>query len=203
MQNMEQWYYENKTLPKLKNKQEWERLSRQAKDTKLTNRKSKRDIAREERIGNLGGETLEITYGVPLSDDERQTRLEVEYDLKYPNRHVKKVYKNKVVPRGKDRSEDDYKKDLLKGMQSRARTYGIPMDVTIDDIVITDLCPIFGTPMFWGDTLTNDNPTVDRVVPALGYVKGNICVISHRANRQKNSSTLEELKMILAYMEGF
>ena len=38
MQNMEQWYYENKTLPKLKNKQEWERLSRQAKDTKLTNR---------------------------------------------------------------------------------------------------------------------------------------------------------------------
>ena len=44
--------------------------------------------------------------------------------------------------------------------------------------------------------------TLDRKVNALGYVKGNVFVISHRANRLKQDATADELAAILAYMKS-
>jgi hypothetical protein len=41
---------------------------------------------------------------------------------------------------------------------------------------------------------TDDSPTLDRKDPRLGYVKGNVWVISHKANRLKGSFTPNELK---------
>jgi hypothetical protein len=38
-------------------------------------------------------------------------------------------------------------------------------------------------------------------VPARGYVAGNLMVISNRANTLKNNAKIEELKMIIEYME--
>jgi hypothetical protein len=45
-------------------------------------------------------------------------------------------------------------------------------------------------------------PSVDRVDNACGYVKGNIRVISARANHLKSDATVEEIRSLLAYMEG-
>ena len=45
-------------------------------------------------------------------------------------------------------------------------------------------------------------PSLDRFVPNLGYVKGNIRVISFRANRLKSDATIDEMRQVLAYMEG-
>ena len=41
------------------------------------------------------------------------------------------------------------------------------------------------------------SPSLDRIIPSLGYVKGNIRVISFRANTLKNNATLSELELIL------
>lgn len=46
------------------------------------------------------------------------------------------------------------------------------------------------------------SPTVDRLRPELGYVAGNINIISSKANRIKNNATLEELKALVAWWEG-
>jgi hypothetical protein len=40
------------------------------------------------------------------------------------------------------------------------------------------------------------------MVPSLGYVPGNIRVISMRANRIKTDATADELRAVLRYMEG-
>lgn len=45
-------------------------------------------------------------------------------------------------------------------------------------------------------------PSLDRFIPANGYVIGNIRVISFRANRIKSDATLEEMRRVLSYMEG-
>lgn len=45
-------------------------------------------------------------------------------------------------------------------------------------------------------------PSLDRVVPSLGYVKGNVRVISFRANRIKSDATADELRAVLSYTEG-
>jgi hypothetical protein len=46
-----------------------------------------------------------------------------------------------------------------------------------------------------------DSPSLDRIVPSRGYTKGNVRVISQRANQLKSDATLAELRLVLADME--
>jgi len=50
------------------------------------------------------------------------------------------------------------------------------------------------------------SPSIDRMNPKLGYVKGNVRVISQLANGMKQHATLEEVeqfcKTIVGYMKG-
>jgi len=50
--------------------------------------------------------------------------------------------------------------------------------------------------------MVDDNvPSVDRIDPTKGYIKGNVEVISWRANHLKNNATVEELEAIVNYMK--
>lgn len=55
---------------------------------KMDNRLSKKDMGREIKIAELGGTALTITYGQPLSQEDRMQRLGYLYDLMYPSRTV-------------------------------------------------------------------------------------------------------------------
>jgi len=77
--------------------------------------------------------------------------------------------------------------------KARAETKGVPFNLTIEDIIIPDLCPVFNQPI--------KVPSIDRHIPSLGYVKGNVFIMENRANTLKNDATVEELKMIIKYME--
>lgn len=91
---------------------------------------------------------------------------------------------------------------MLHKAQERAKRDGIPCTITVVDIVIPETCPVFGMPLVWSDALTDDKPTLDRIVPSLGYVPGNVMVISYRANHLKNDATLTELKQLVAWLES-
>lgn len=116
---------------------------------------------------------------------------------------IRKEAKNQVakVKRTKWRSEN-LQRYLLDSAQRRARKRGIPFDLSIEDIAIPDRCPVFGTPFeFATSRVSANSPSVDRVIPALGYVRGNVRVISHRANTLKSDASLEELRAVVAYLE--
>ena len=81
--------------------------------------------------------------------------------------------------------------DILKRAKARALAAGIPFDLTVDDIVIPDCCPILGYPL---KRKTRYAPSLDRIKPEQGYVKGNVWVISRKANVMKNDATPEELE---------
>lgn len=90
-----------------------------------------------------------------------------------------------------------------KNAQYRAKKLGLPFDLTLDDVVLPAMCPVLGIPIIAkrGAGWTNNSPSIDRLVPELGYVKSNIRVISMRANSIKRDATLGELRLIVAYLE--
>ena len=90
---------------------------------------------------------------------------------------------------------------LFNTARVRARKYGLPFNIIPEDVVIPNKCPILGIDLFVkGGKSTDNSPTLDRIVPALGYVKGNIKVISRLANRMKQDNTEESLEKLLAYV---
>jgi hypothetical protein len=48
----------------------------------------------------------------------------------------------------------------------------------------------------------NASPSLDRIDPSQGYIKGNVVVISHKANRLKNDAGLAELRALVAWLES-
>jgi hypothetical protein len=54
-------------------------------------------------------------------------------------------------------------------------------------------CPILGIELTRGDQTLTSNFSIDRIDNSLGYIKGNIQIISNRANRLKSDASKEEL----------
>lgn len=73
--------------------------------------------------------------------------------------------------------------------------------IDFDDVVWNDVCPILGVPIDWtSDVRCDASPSLDRRDSKLGYIPGNVELISWRANRIKNDGTAEEHLKIANYM---
>lgn len=83
----------------------------------------------------------------------------------------------------------------------RAKKAGIPFDISEADVYVPECCPIFGTALVFGGARGNPHsPSIDRIKPELGYVKGNVAVISARANTLKNNATPAELRQVADWL---
>lgn len=86
--------------------------------------------------------------------------------------------------------------------KKRAKKRGISFEIEISDVVIPKLCPILGIELSFGKGTVHDaSPSLDRIVPNKGYVKGNCFIISSKANRMKQENTLETLEKIISYIK--
>lgn len=93
---------------------------------------------------------------------------------------------------------------MFNNARIRARAKGLPFSITKEDIVVPAVCPVLGVPLTLpvGNSPGDTSPSLDRIIPALGYVPGNVRVISYRANRIRNDATIAELEAVLAYAKG-
>ena len=91
---------------------------------------------------------------------------------------------------------------LLRYARDRAKEKNIPFDITAEDITIPETCPVLGIQLQIGEKVAcNNSPSLDRIKPELGYVKGNIQVLSYRANMLKSNATIEELEKVLEHLK--
>lgn len=94
---------------------------------------------------------------------------------------------------------------LYYNAKGRAKKLGLPFDIAPEDIVIPTYCPVLGIkidPVVRGRKGFHPmSPSVDRVIPSRGYVRGNVRVISNRANRLKCDASIDEVRAVLRYME--
>jgi hypothetical protein len=79
----------------------------------------------------------------------------------------------------------------------RAKELGLPFNLELKDIVIPEVCPVLGIPLISntdGSRVPSHNsPSLDKMIPGKGYVKGNVAVISYLANTIKNCATADQI----------
>ncbi len=76
----------------------------------------------------------------------------------------------------------------------RARRLGLKFSLTRDAIIIPRSCPALGIPIVVGGARSINSPSLDRILPAEGYVPGNVRVVSDHANRIKGDRTGRQLE---------
>ena len=92
--------------------------------------------------------------------------------------------------------------NMLQNAKNRAKRDDVPFDLVLEDIEIPSVCPVLGIKIYVGTSGCKANsPSLDKFIPELGYVRGNVHIISNRANFLKKDATTEEILLLASWME--
>ena len=119
----------------------------------------------------------------------------------YYQRHKEKIleYRKTYIPTYRFKKPEKY---MLAGARRRARSLGLEYNIDETDIIIPKICPILDVPLFFSEKGSAINsPSLDRVDNTKGYIKGNVRVISWRANTLKANLDLDILDKLTKYMK--
>lgn len=104
------------------------------------------------------------------------------------------------VCHGQEPSQFTAKAKLIASSRRNAKARGLKHTITQSDLVLPEFCPYLGLKLdYEGRERRRDGPSIDRINPAEGYVRGNVQVISDLANKMKSDATVEEL---VAFAQG-
>ena len=98
---------------------------------------------------------------------------------------------------------------LRGGAKRRAEKNGLEFDLsTYKDLPkCPKKCPILKINLIVGTSKdgkgggTDNSPSLDRIDNNKGYIKGNVQIISRKANQMKNNANFEEIEMLYKYMK--
>lgn len=95
---------------------------------------------------------------------------------------------------------------LLSKCKSRSKKLNIPFDLDLNYLlsISSEYCPVFNSKLVWGrgnGFSAEFSPSLDRLIPDKGYIKGNMAIISFKANRMKNNGSTEEIRKLLNWLE--
>lgn len=117
-------------------------------------------------------------------------------------------YKNKekINTKNKILQNSDPRSRMMWLAKHRAKKYNLCFNIEKTDIIIPEYCPILKLKLLPSFEKSKDNsPTLDRINCNKGYIKGNIQVISRKANIMKSNANKKELLLfadwILKYYE--
>ena len=89
--------------------------------------------------------------------------------------------------------------ELVAVARRRGRRTGVPCDFSLTDLLpLPTHCAVLGIVIDYATYAIGrrDGPSIDRIVNGQGYVRGNVRVISLRANRLKSDGTPAELMAV-------
>lgn len=118
------------------------------------------------------------------------------------NKRWYKKNKERTIARSKRWAKENRLSRLVVAAKSRAKNQGLPFNPKVSDLILPKFCPALGIRLMWSHSYrSGSNPSIDRIIPSLGYIKGNVQIISWRANRIKSDSTPTEIKKVSDYMQ--
>jgi len=128
--------------------------------------------------------------------------LTVEYQIIFVFNVLKKYIQSLIEKNY--RTDNTLKRQFNTRRQSALRN-SILFTIKFENIEQPEYCPVLGIKLNYGwsgEGCRDDaKATIDKLIPELGYVPGNVFVISWRANKLKSNMTIVELEKILKYMK--
>jgi hypothetical protein len=97
-------------------------------------------------------------------------------------------------------AKQEHERKMLIHLKNKANGMGLPFNLSLGDVHIPDYCPVFGFKFVKGNTKgtkhggNSKSPSVDRIIPSKGYVKGNVVVVSLKANTIKETASLSQME---------
>ena len=135
----------------------------------------------------------------------KKKRKEVERKLELKNLQYIKKNGHPRIGYGLDLTPRQ-KRILLKfkTKKNSAKRDGVPFTINIEDIEFPKHCPVFGIKLLYGAYGKNPRAaSFDRTNPKLGYIKGNVKIISMRANWIKSNASPQELILLGEYARKY
>lgn len=121
-----------------------------------------------------------------------------EYHLKNPEINKKASYK--FMEKLREENPSLY---LWRHIRTRAKERNIEFNLEVSDFNLPKCCPVLGVELSWGTRNQHDySPSVDRLDPSKGYIKGNINIISEKANRIKSNASSKEIRKVADWMDS-
>lgn len=102
---------------------------------------------------------------------------------------------NKINEYAKKYRKKNIEQAMLSSAKARAKEFGLQFNIDIFDIIVPNICPVLGIELSTSGH-KNNSPSLDRIFPEYGYTKGNVRVISWRANWIKNNATPDEIEKL-------
>jgi hypothetical protein len=130
----------------------------------------------------------EYQHSYYVRNKEKRNAQSAAWRLNNLDRH-REITRNSVA-RARKNKPNLY---LHRMAKRRAQQFGLEFNIEPSDIKIPLICPLLGVWMSKSaGRLGPCSPTLDRIDSTKGYTKGNIWVISHRANTAKSDLTIDE-----------
>lgn len=141
------------------------------------------------------------TYEKMMADPEKAANKRTKA-REYVQAHREQIRRNQKKSVAKLRQTDPIRA-IIGYIKTRAKKRGIEFNLETVDLVMPDICPVLGVPIapFKGK-FEPSSASLDRIDPSRGYVKGNVRIISWRANMLKRDCTdPAELRAVADYVE--
>jgi hypothetical protein len=97
------------------------------------------------------------------------------------------------------------KRVLLAAAKGRAKKANLPFNITESDIKVGVRCPVLGVRFKTGKDKrpTETSPTLDKIDPKKGYVRGNVVVICALANRIKSTANAKQIGKVARWLKRY
>lgn len=169
------------------------------KEAKAEYGKAYREANKEKRAARMREYYLENKEKRDIASAEyyasnREARRAHQNEYASRNLERKAVTNRKYLEKETAMHAKDPTKRMLRAALFRAEKKGLAFNIDASDVVVPSHCPVLGVPLSAASGKASANsPSLDRIDSSLGYIKGNVQVISYKANAMKSNATPEEL----------
>ena len=140
---------------------------------------------------------------MPFKDPQKAKQYRKDYYHKHSQKLKERAklwfqaHRERHAESGVQWRRDHFEHELWVRARNSARQRNLEFSILVTDVHIPETCPYLGivlTRLVNGGR-QDSNASLDRIDNTKGYVRGNIQVISSKANFMKRNASLEELRI--------